>query len=117
IDFREKDDEACVERLRSLMGKYRRNAVTADDDRCPSPGRAARSPDDIYRVFTDKPGAQYDVRDVIACFVDARGATPAAERRATQEATQDADFDEYKAEYRRSIVCGYARIGGHPCGI
>src|SRR5690606_38197130 len=73
IDFREKDDEACVERLRSLMGKYRRNAVTADDDRCPSPGRAARSPDDIYRVFTDKPGAQYDVRDVIACFVDARG--------------------------------------------
>lgn len=27
------------------------------------------------------------------------------------------DFDEYKADYGQSIVCGYAKIGGHACGI
>ena len=27
------------------------------------------------------------------------------------------DFDEYKADYGQSLVCGYAKIGGHACGI
>ena len=26
-------------------------------------------------------------------------------------------MDEYRAEYGRSLVCAYARIGGFPCGI
>ena len=26
-------------------------------------------------------------------------------------------FDEYKAEYGKTLICGYARIGGHAVGI
>ncbi len=101
IDFHEKDDESCIERLRSLVSKYG-NGATA---RTPQSGAPARNAEHVYEVFTDKPGAQYDVRDVIASTVDARtdGKSP--------------DFDEYKSEYGPSLVCGYAKIGGKACGI
>ncbi|MDX2132167.1 MAG: acyl-CoA carboxylase subunit beta [Planctomycetota bacterium] len=105
IDFKEKDDEACIERLRSLMAKYSMPRCLAAA--MPSPPSSAVTIDD---VFTDKPGAQYDIKEVIACLVDAQ--PPGSESRTTQ-----GDFDEYKADYGQSIVCGYASIGGHACGI
>jgi 3-methylcrotonyl-CoA carboxylase beta subunit len=100
IDFREKDDEACLARLRSLMGKY--GAPPARKP--PAPRPPARDPQDLYDVFTDRPGAQYDMGEVIACVVDAK-------------TEGSPDFDEYRREYGQSIVCGYARVGGHACGI
>ncbi len=109
IDFKEKDDETCIERLRSLVDKTGGRAF--------SPPRSLSGPvgppDRIYESFTEKPGAQYDVKDLIACMVDAR-----AQGRAESPPPQSAaDFDEYKADYGQSLVCGYAKIGGHPCGI
>jgi acetyl-CoA carboxylase carboxyltransferase component len=49
-------------------------------------------------VKTD-PSAQYDVRDLLASLVDAE------------------TFDEYRAEYGQTLVCGFARLGGMPVGI
>jgi acetyl-CoA carboxylase carboxyltransferase component len=144
IDFKEKDDEACITRLRSLVEKYSTypsagvgspwdapewteqerqtvrehldrvrqrvlNAARAREDHCFADQQPARDPEDIYSLFTDKPGAQYEVRDVIACVVDRRGGS------ANHQI--EPDFDEYKAEYGESLVCGYARVGGYPCGI
>jgi len=102
IDFREKDDPACIARLRSLMSKYGPHRSHQTNGSSGS----ARSGAEAYSVFTDKPGTQYDVRDLLACFVDAKADSPKAP-----------DFDEYKAEYGQSIVCGYARIGGVACGV
>ncbi|MBL0871247.1 MAG: acyl-CoA carboxylase subunit beta [Phycisphaerales bacterium] len=70
-------------------------------------GAAFKPGEEVYKVFTDKPGTQYDVRDLIACFVDV----------VAEGSKVKANFDEYKAEYGQSIVCGYAQIGGHACGI
>ncbi len=136
IDFKEKDDEACIERLRSLFKKLgrprsgdsfgyteaeeatlrewrerwrKRRLAAAMEDRPPETvhrTEAARKPDDVFQVFSDKAGAQYDIRDLIACFVDARPGDPTSP-----------DFDEYKSEYGQSLVCGYALIGGRRCGI
>lgn len=107
IDFREKDDEACIRRLRDLMGKYP-PAARADVNGPPPASGTER----VYDVFTDKPGSQYDVREVIECIVDARGVP-----NGDGHTSLAADFDEYKAEYGQSIVCGYAKIGGRACGI
>ncbi len=107
IDFREKDDAACIERLRALAGKYGAAPLSA---RGVPP--ALHGGDRLYDVFTDKPGAQYDVEEVIACLVDAR-----AVRNADGHESLAPDWDEYKSEYGQSVVCGYARIGGHACGI
>ena len=97
IDFREKDDPACIERLRRVFSAVRTAPAKA---RAPFAAVApARAADEITKVFRSEPGAQYDMVELLSCFVD-----------------RDS-FDEYRAEYGRSLVCGYARIGGFPCGI
>jgi 3-methylcrotonyl-CoA carboxylase beta subunit len=106
IDFREKDDESCIARLRSLVAKY---GAAARAPRVAIP--SYRNPDDVYSTFADKPGVQYDVKEILACLVDTT-----SHRDDGQESLAP-DFDEYKAEFGQSIVCGYAKIGGHPCGI
>ena len=105
IDFKERDDPGCIERVRGLMGKYRAEGTKGQRDKGTEASvGASRSGGDVYSVFSDKSGVQYEVRDLIACFVD-------------EKAGGGPDFDEYKSEYGQSIVCGYAAIGGHSCGI
>jgi acetyl-CoA carboxylase carboxyltransferase component len=97
IDFREKDDPACLERLRRVFSAVRTAPAKA---RAPFAAVAPRRPTgDVTSVFRAEPGAQYDMVELLSCFVDADS------------------FDEYRAEYGRSLVCGYARIAGFPCGI
>ena len=97
IDFREKDDPACIDRLRRLM---RANRAAPLAPRPPeAPAAPARDPGDALKVFRDRPGEQYDVSELLSCVVDG------------------GSMDEYRAEYGRSIVCAYARIGGFPVGI
>lgn len=115
IDFKEADDEACLERVRSLVSKRRDEETERRRDEETRAGRSAspvRSPEDVYDVFTSEPGKQYDVEEIIACIVDARTV-----RNSDDHETLEPDFDEYKADYGSSIVCGYARIGGHAVGI
>jgi 3-methylcrotonyl-CoA carboxylase beta subunit len=111
IDFREKDDDACLRRLRELTSKYGSGLVATR----PRPARVpppTSNAERLYDVFADKPGSQHDVRDVISIVIDSRG-VPNAEGRTSL----DADFDEYKSEYGPSLVCGYAKLGGHAIGI
>jgi acetyl-CoA carboxylase carboxyltransferase component len=53
----------------------------------------------VLEVFTGEAGRQYDMVDLLKCIVDG------------------GSFDEYRAEHGRSLVCGYASIGGFACGI
>ncbi len=94
IDFREPDDAACLERLRRLI-----EALPADAARVAhgvAPGRPA---EDLLTLFPGNPRQEYDVRDLLPCLLDA------------------GPFDEYKAEYGQTLVCGYGRLGGVPVGI
>ena len=103
VDFKEKDDAACIERLRSLVGKigsggreaFSRVAFDVTKD---APKFAE---EDLYGLLDPEPAATnaYDVRDVIARITDR------------------SEFDEYKADFGRTLVCGYARIGGRAVGI
>jgi acetyl-CoA carboxylase carboxyltransferase component len=103
VDFKEKDDAACITRLRSLVGKigassrepFSRIAFDAKKD------APKYSEEDLYGLLDPAPTASnsYDVRDVIARLVDR------------------SEFDEYKADFGRTLVCGYARIGGRAVGI
>ncbi|MEL6741032.1 MAG: carboxyl transferase domain-containing protein [Planctomycetota bacterium] len=108
IDFKEPDDEACIFRVRELIAKQHARAPRHRETPAPRPVRAG---EDVFDIFTDKPGTQYDVRDILACVVDAR-----AEPDGDHE-TLAPDIDEYKPEYGPSLVCAYARIGGHPVGV
>ena len=133
VDFKEKDDASCIARLRSLVGmmgqrrekivpgvrhldptlrKQRQRmgapAVVVDQSEVFSRVEfdAVRDAprfavEDVYGLMDAAPGASnvYDMREVIARVVDR------------------SEFDEYKAEYGRTVLCGYARIGGRAVGI
>lgn len=107
IDFKEPNDDACLRRVRELVSKYP-DAATVEQTAAP----AFRNQEDIYDLFTDKPGEQYDIRDILACIVDSRTA-PNAEGHESLEP----DLDEYKSDYGKSLCCAYAKIGGHSVGI
>jgi acetyl-CoA carboxylase carboxyltransferase component len=94
IDFREKDDPACLERLRRLI-----DALPADRPRVDLSRKPGRDPAEIYQISSFDSRGEYDVRDVLRCVLD------------------DAPFDEYKAEYGQTLVCGYGRLGGVPVGV
>ena len=97
IDFREKDDPTCIERLRSLM-LANRSAPTAPQPPV-APEDPARPAAGVVDAFRGEPGQQYDMVELLSCVVDA------------------GSMDEYRAEYGKSLVCAYARIGGFPVGI
>jgi acetyl-CoA carboxylase carboxyltransferase component len=105
VDFKEPNDRACLLRVRSLVEKigervpppqiFRRRAFSSQAD-------APLFPiDDVYGLLNPAPGASnvYDMREIIARLVDR------------------SEFDEYKAEFGRTVLCGYAWIGGHAVGI
>jgi acetyl-CoA carboxylase carboxyltransferase component len=97
IDFREKDDPACIDRLRRLMDA---NAAARTAVQPPCEASApARVGEAVYEIHSNEPGSQYEMRTLLECFVD-----------------RDS-LDEYKLEYGPSIVCAYGRIGGFPVGI
>jgi 3-methylcrotonyl-CoA carboxylase beta subunit len=97
VDFREPDDDACIARIRSLVDKM--GAPNAPLFSHTAPRAPAYSHEEIYGIFSSDAVKQYDMRDVIARIVDA------------------SEFDEYKAEYGQTVLCGYARVGGWAVGI
>ncbi|HUA08432.1 MAG TPA: carboxyl transferase domain-containing protein [Candidatus Acidoferrales bacterium] len=63
------------------------------------PQSPAYDPRDIYGIIPADSRVAYDVREIIARLVDA------------------SEFHEFKARYGTTLVCGFARIEGHPIGI
>ncbi len=97
VDFREPDDESCLKRIRALVDKIGApNPPVFSHARLAEPLYPAS---ELYGVFSGDPGKQYDVREIIARIVDGSA------------------FEEYRAEYGETLLCGYARIGGWAVGI
>jgi 3-methylcrotonyl-CoA carboxylase beta subunit len=97
VDFREPSDEACLARIRSIVEKwgYRRQSPW-DRKKPESPAHAA---EEIYGVYDSSPARPYDMKEILARVLDG------------------SRLDEYKAEYGKTIICGYGRIGGFAVGI
>ena len=98
VDFKEKDDATCLERLRALIGLLPAADATGESP-APASADTSRPREDLYSIVSLDGRKEYDARDLLACVVDA------------------GSVNEYKADYGRSIVCAYARVGGRPVGI
>lgn len=94
VDFREPDDLSCIRRLRALVDMLP-NKTVANRSFIP----AEKDAHTVYDLVSTDGSKEYDVRDLIATIVDG------------------ASFEESKTDYGKSIVTGYAKIGGHPVGI
>ncbi len=97
VDFREPNDDACIARIRALADKM--GAPNPSPFSHVKPKDPLYSPEEIYGIFSSDPARQYDMREIIGRIVDA------------------GEFEEYRAEYGETLLCGYARIGGWAVGI
>jgi 3-methylcrotonyl-CoA carboxylase beta subunit len=95
VDFREPDDDSCLQRLRSLIRLLPETMAVAPQ----AGGRAGGDPDMLYELVGVDGMHQYDVRELLACILDAES------------------IIEYKPEYGQTLVTAYGRIGGRPVGI
>ena len=97
VDFHEPNDEACLGRIRSIIEKWGYRRQSPWDRKKPVP--PALAAEEIYGIYDSSPARPYDMKEIIARITDA------------------SKFDEYKPEYGKTLVCGYARIGGFAVGI
>jgi 3-methylcrotonyl-CoA carboxylase beta subunit len=97
VDYREPNDEACIERIRAMVEKWGYRRQSPWDRR--KPEEPSLTAEEIYGIYDSSPARPYDMKEVLARIVDA------------------GRFDEYKPEYGKTLVCGYARIGGFAVGI
>ncbi len=97
VDYREADDESCIMRIRSLVDKLGNRQLGVFDRKESRPPRYEA--EEIYGIFDADPAKQYDMKEIIARIADG------------------SEFDEYRAEYGETVLCGFARIGGFAVGI
>ncbi|MEO8926251.1 MAG: carboxyl transferase domain-containing protein [Caulobacteraceae bacterium] len=97
VDHVAANDEHALEIVRSIVANL--NTVKRLDMEVHDPEPPAHDPADLYGVIPTDVRAPYDVREIIARLVDS------------------SRFDEFKALYGPTLVCGFARVWGYPVAI
>jgi 3-methylcrotonyl-CoA carboxylase beta subunit len=97
IDHKVDDDESCLNSIRNIMDKI------GDFDKAgfnrAEPANPLAPLKDIYSHIPEDRAKPYNVKEVISNLVD------------------NGEFEEFKALYGQTLVCGYARIDGWAVGI
>jgi acetyl-CoA carboxylase carboxyltransferase component len=97
IDDRFPNDEACLDRIRFLMdkiGTFAQAGFSRTKTKLPK-----LNPKEIYGHLPADRSKPYNSLEIIHRLVD------------------DSEFEQYKENYGKTIVCGYARIDGWAVGI
>jgi propionyl-CoA carboxylase beta chain len=91
-------DEELLEQVRYLMSFLPSNNFESPPY-FPPTDDPARSCDELLDLIPDSPNKPYDMHKVIGSVFD------------------DGDFFEIHEHWARNILCGFARLAGHPVGI
>lgn len=91
------NDQACLDYIRSLFSKFGATEKAGFDRSTPAP--PSLDPQELYGIMPVDRVKPYDILEIIKRIVD------------------KSEFDEYKALYGKSIICGTARIDGWAVGI
>ena len=91
------NDQACLDHIRDLFDKLG-HLEKAGFDRA-KPKSPKENPGEIFGIIPADRAKPYDMVEVIKRMVD------------------DSEFDEYKALFGKTLVCGFARIDGWAVGI
>lgn len=96
-DYLADDDGHALSIAREIVSNLNRVKCHSLETRPASEPRYAA--EEIYGIIPTDTRYPYDIREIIARLVD------------------DSDFQEFKALYGKSLVCGFARLHGYPVGI
>ncbi|WP_122465396.1 carboxyl transferase domain-containing protein [Brevundimonas lutea] len=97
VDHVAENDEHALEIVRDIVAHLNTVKSVEIDVREPRP--PAFDPEQLYGLIPEDVRAPYDVKEVIARLVDG------------------SEFEEFKALYGSTLVCGFARIWGYPVAI
>jgi len=96
-DYKAKDDKDALDRIKNTIAKI------GDFDKAGYNKVKAKlpkeNPEEIYGILPEKRHDQYNMHEIIKRLVD------------------DSEFDEYKADYGKTLITAYARIEGWAVGI
>nr|WP_315591609.1 carboxyl transferase domain-containing protein [uncultured Cupriavidus sp.] len=96
-DYFAQNDHHALSLARNIVQHLNRRKP--DQIRLHEPQEPLYPVEELYGVIPTDTRKPYDVREVIARIVDG------------------SEFDEFKARYGTTLVCGFARIWGYPVGI
>ena len=96
-DYKFENERDCLDQVKRIMSKLGKTD-RAGFDRIESK-EPEKPKDEIYSIQSEGNTKPYDMASIIKCIVDA------------------GSFDEFKEEYGKTIVCGYARVDGWAVGI
>jgi 3-methylcrotonyl-CoA carboxylase beta subunit len=91
------NDQACLDHIRDLFDKMGSCEKAGFDRAAPKPPKEKL--EEIYGLIPGDRSKPYDMLEIIKRLVD------------------HSEFDEYKALYGKTILCGFARIEGWAVGI
>ena len=99
VDYKVESDEEAIATIRSLVEKFsplkgQRSLFDRAEPRDP-----AFDTEEIYGIMPADRARPYATRQILARLLDG------------------SEFDEYKADYGKTIICGYGRIDGWAVGI
>lgn len=96
-DYKFKTEKECLDQVKRIIDKLGK-PEDAGFDRVKSI-EPAKDMKEIYGIMSADNNKQYDIVDVIEHLVD------------------NSEFDQFKKDYGKTIVCGYARVDGWAVGI
>ena len=99
VDYKVESDEEAIATIRSLVDKFSPTKGPTSLFSRVEPREPAFDVEEIYGIMPADRSKPYNTRQIIARLIDG------------------SEFDEYKAEFGSSIICGYARIDGWAVGI
>ncbi|NPA43822.1 MAG: acyl-CoA carboxylase subunit beta [Chlorobi bacterium] len=97
VDHKVPNDKAALDKIRSIVSKMGERPK-AGFNRI-EPRKPEADPEEIYGILPKSRTEPYDMYEIIKRLVDA------------------GSFDEYKADYGKTIITGYARIDGWAVAI
>jgi acetyl-CoA carboxylase carboxyltransferase component len=101
-DYKFKTEQECLDYIKVMMSRIGDNAKAGfNRTQAYSP---AKNAEEIYGIMSENNTKPYDVVEIIERMVDAN-------------AEGASSFDEFKQDYGKTIVCGYARMDGWSVGI
>jgi len=98
VDYTAEDDKDALNKIRSLIDKTCKSKAKCCLQRTESKP-PKKDEKEIYGILPDSREKPYDMREIIERLVD------------------NSEFEEYKKDYGKTLLCGYARIDGWPVGI
>ncbi|MDG1915945.1 MAG: acyl-CoA carboxylase subunit beta [Crocinitomix sp.] len=96
-DYKSENDEECLKTIRDLMSKIGKKDKAGFDRIEAVPPKLNER--EIYGIFPENRAKPYDMRQIVKRLVD------------------NSEFTEYKKDYGKTILTGYARIDGWSVGI